>query len=446
MLCKIGIFLILVVASNSFRVGSYRALHSRLAMNAVAAEGSNSPCRIKVIGVGGGGGNAVNRMIESSVISGVELWTVNTDAQALARSSATRKLNIGATTSRGLGAGGSPQVGYKAAEESREDIMNMVKDSDLVFVTAGMGGGTGSGAAPVVAECAKEAGALTVGVVTKPFGFEGRKRMQQAKAAILELKDKVDTLIVVSNDKLLEIVPENTPLTDAFLVADDILRQGVVGISEIIIKPGLVNVDFADVRTIMGNAGTALMGIGTGKGKTRAVDAAMSAISSPLLDFPITKAKGIVFNVVGGSDMTLQEINAAAEVIYENVDQDANIIFGALIDEKLTNGEISITVLATGFTTDFYDTDEISSKVPEKTVPQPKTISAAKQYAAAKAPVYQDDDDEEEETVVRKKKNDNSSKSAVKPSDDNSQIRFQKRVEKKKKGGILSFIKRILFS
>jgi len=325
----------------------------------------------------------------------------------------------GATTSRGLGAGGSPQVGYKAAEESREDIMNMVKDSDLVFVTAGMGGGTGSGAAPVVAECAKEAGALTVGVVTKPFGFEGRKRMQQAKAAILELKDKVDTLIVVSNDKLLEIVPENTPLTDAFLVADDILRQGVVGISEIIIKPGLVNVDFADVRTIMGNAGTALMGIGTGKGKTRAVDAAMSAISSPLLDFPITKAKGIVFNVVGGPDMTLQEINAAAEVIYENVDQDANIIFGALIDEKLTNGEISITVLATGFTTDFYDNDEISSKVPEKTVPQPKTTSAAKQYAAAKAPVYQDDDDEEEETVVRRKKNDNSSKSAVKPSDDN---------------------------
>lgn len=415
-----------------------------LRMNA-APEATTSPCRIKVIGVGGGGGNAVNRMIESSVISGVELWTVNTDAQALARSSATRKLNIGVTTSRGLGAGGSPQVGYKAAEESREDIMNMVKDSDLVFVTAGMGGGTGSGAAPVVAECAKEAGALTVGVVTKPFGFEGRKRMQQARAAIAELKGKVDTLIVVSNDKLLEIVPENTPLTDAFLVADDILRQGVVGISDIIIKPGLVNVDFADVRTIMGNAGTALMGIGTGKGKTRAVDAAMSAISSPLLDFPITKAKGIVFNVVGGADMTLQEINAAAEVIYENVDQDANIIFGALIDDKLTNGEISITVLATGFTTDFYDSaDEENSKAPEKSVPQPKTISAAKQYAS-KPPVYQDEE-EEEEIVMRRKKGDNIGKSVVKPSDDNSQIRFQKRVEKKKKGGILSFIKRILFS
>ena len=187
--------------------------------------------------------------------------------------------------------------------------MEMVKGADLVFVTAGMGGGTGSGAAPIVAECAKEAGALTVGVVTKPFGFEGRKRLQQAKQSIMQLKDRVDTLIVVSNDKLLQIVPENTPLTDAFLVADDILRQGVVGISEIIIKPGLVNVDFADVRTIMGNAGTALMGIGQGKGKTRATDAAMAAISSPLLDFPITKAKGIVFNIVGGPDMTLQEIN-----------------------------------------------------------------------------------------------------------------------------------------
>lgn len=210
---------------------------------------------------------------------------------------------------RGLGAGGTPAVGAKAAEESREEIMEMVKDADLVFVTAGMGGGTGSGAAPIVAECAKEAGALTVGVVTKPFGFEGRRRMQQAREAILQMKDRVDTLIVVSNDKLLQIVPENTPLTDAFLVADDILRQGVVGISEIIIKPGLVNVDFADVRTIMGNAGTALMGIGHGKGKTRAVDAAIAAISSPLLDFPISKAKGIVFNIVGGNDMTLQEIN-----------------------------------------------------------------------------------------------------------------------------------------
>jgi cell division protein FtsZ len=222
-----------------------------------------------------------------------------------------------------------------------------------------MGGGTGSGAAPVIAELSKQAGALTIGVVTKPFGFEGRKRMQQARNAIMEMKGRVDTLIVVSNDKLLSIVPEATPLTDAFLVADDILRQGVVGISEIIIKPGLVNVDFADVRTIMSNAGTALMGIGTGKGKNRAVDAAMAAISSPLLDFPITKAKGIVFNIVGGSDMSLQEINSAAEVIYQNVDSEANIIFGALVDEKNNNsGEVSITVLATGFATDFFDSSD----------------------------------------------------------------------------------------
>eukprot|EP01032_Pedospumella_encystans_P016070 gene16070-18351_t len=298
-------------------------------------------------------------MISSAAgVSGVELWTVNTDAQALVRSLAPHKLSIGKTTSRGLGAGGSPAVGARAAEESREEILNMVRGADLVFVTAGMGGGTGSGAAPVVAECAKEAGALTVGVVTKPFGFEGRKRMQQATEAIMKMKDKVDTLIVVSNDQLLQIVPENTPLTEAFLAADDILRQGVVGISDIIMKPGLVNVDFADVRTIMGNAGTALMGIGHGKGKLRATDAALSAISSPLLGFPISQARGIVFNIVGGPDMTLQEINSAADVIYDNVDEDANIIFGALVDDKITNGEVAITVLATGFATDFFAADK----------------------------------------------------------------------------------------
>lgn len=320
----------------------------------VIAEGSGNPCRIKVIGVGGGGGNAVNRMMESGDIDGVELWAVNTDSQALCRALAPNTLKIGDTTSRGLGAGGNPAVGNEAAEENREDIMKMVSDADLVFVTAGMGGGTGSGAAPVVAECAKKSGALTVGVVTKPFSFEGKRRSDQAKKAIAEMRDKVDTLIVVSNDKLLRIVPDNTPLSDAFLVADDILRQGVVGISEIIIKPGLVNVDFADVRAIMGNAGTALMGIGQGKGKDRAKDAALAAISSPLLDFPIAKAKGIVFNIVGGSDMTLQEINSAAQVIYDNVDLDANIIFGALVDDKMMNNEIAITVLATGFATDFF--------------------------------------------------------------------------------------------
>lgn len=308
---------------------------------------AGSPCVIKVVGVGGGGGNAVNRMVETNIL-GVEFWNVNTDLQALARALSKNTLAIGGENTRGLGAGGNPEMGKKAAEESRDEIRKIVSGSDLVFVTAGMGGGTGSGAAPVVAEVAKEMGALTVGVVTKPFAFEGRKRMKQANEAISTLQGKVDTLIVVSNDKLLQIVPANTPLTESFLVADDILRQGVVGISEIIVKPGLINVDFADVKSVMGNAGTALMGIGTGKGKSRAADAAIAAISSPLLDFPVRKAKGIVFNIVGGSDLTLAEINAAAEVIYEAVDPDANIIFGATVDEKMMS-EVSITVLATGF-------------------------------------------------------------------------------------------------
>jgi len=313
----------------------------------ITPEGGSSPCLIKVIGVGGGGGNAVNRMVGG--VDGVEFWSINTDAQALSRSLAPNTCNIGAKLTRGLGAGGNPEIGRKAAEESRDLIGEAVSAGDLVFVTAGMGGGTGSGAAPVVAEVAKEMGCLTVGVVTKPFAFEGRRRMQQANDAIANLRDRVDTLIVVSNDKLLQIVPDNTPLQDAFSVADDILRQGVVGISEIIVRPGLINVDFADVRSVMADAGSALMGIGTGSGKTRAQDAAVAAISSPLLDFPIEKAKGIVFNITGGNDMTLHEINAAAEVIYEAVDPNANIIFGALVDENMEN-EISITVVATGFT------------------------------------------------------------------------------------------------
>jgi cell division protein FtsZ len=311
------------------------------------AEGSLTPCVIKVVGVGGGGGNAVNRMVQTG-IEGVEFWSLNTDAQALSRNLAPGKLAIGQDVTRGLGAGGNPAVGRKAAEESSEDIRQVVQGGDMVFVTAGMGGGTGSGAAPIVAEAAREQGSLTVGVVTKPFGFEGRKRMSQANEAIADLRERVDTLIVVSNDKLLQIVPENTPLQEAFLVADDILRQGVVGISEIIIKPGLVNVDFADVRSIMSGAGTALMGVGRGKGKTRASDAAQAAISSPLLDFPVKQARGIVFNIIGDADLTLSEINEAAQVIYSNVDPDANIIFGALVDPNL-QGELHITVLATGF-------------------------------------------------------------------------------------------------
>lgn len=311
-------------------------------------EGLGSPCVIKVLGVGGGGGNAVNRMIETR-IEGVSFWAINTDAQALTRSLAPNSLNIGRLITRGLGAGGMPEVGRQSAEESSRELRQICDGADLVFITAGMGGGTGSGAAPVVAEIAKaNCGALTVGVVTKPFAFEGRRRMKQAEAAIEELRKHVDTLIVVSNDKLLRIVPDNTPVTDAFLVADDILRQGVVGISEIIIKSGLVNVDFADVKAVMKDAGTALMGVGTGSGRMRAQDAAVAAISSPLLDFPIRRAKGIVFNVVGGNDLTLSEINAASEVIYENADKDANIIFGALVDPTMGD-EVSITVLACDF-------------------------------------------------------------------------------------------------
>jgi cell division protein FtsZ len=332
--------------SKNIKSLSKKKSHIPVATASIQPEGGNSPCVIKVIGVGGGGGNAVNRMVGG--VEGVEFWSINTDAQALSRSLAPNTCNIGAKLTRGLGAGGNPEIGRKAAEESRDLIGEAVSAGDLVFVTAGMGGGTGSGAAPIVAEVAKEMGCLTVGVVTKPFAFEGRRRMQQANDAITNLRDKVDTLIVVSNDKLLQIVPDNTPLQDAFSVADDILRQGVVGISEIIVRPGLINVDFADVRSVMADAGSALMGIGTGSGKTRAQDAAVAAISSPLLDFPIERAKGIVFNITGGQDMTLHEINSAAEVIYEAVDPNANIIFGALVDDNMEN-EISITVVATGF-------------------------------------------------------------------------------------------------
>lgn len=334
------IFLIFLLIFNGG--ASLKYLHTRLlSMNAA----DTPPCKIKVIGVGGGGGNAVMRMIETGV-GGVEFVAINTDAQALSRfNTVAETLNIGTQVTRGLGAGGIPDNGKKAAEESRGEILNLVKGCDLVFVTAGMGGGTGSGAAPIVADICREAGALTVGVVTKPFGFEGRRRMQQALQAIENLRASVDTLIIVSNDRLLQIIPENTPVQRAFSVADDVLRQGVVGISEIIIRPGLINVDFADVRAIMGNAGTALMGIGKSSGRTRAQEAAAAAISSPLLDFPIEKARGVVFNVVGGSDLTLQEINAAAEVIYEAVDPNANIIFGAMVDDSFNKVSMLFTTL-----------------------------------------------------------------------------------------------------
>ena len=304
--------------------------------------------QIKVIGVGGGGCNAVNRMIESSV-SGVEFWSINTDAQALAESIASQRLQIGQKLTRGLGAGGNPAIGQKAAEESREEIAMALENTDLVFITAGMGGGTGTGAASVVAEIAKEKGCLTVGVVTRPFTFEGRRRTNQAEEGIAALQSRVDTLIVIPNNQLLSVIPSETPLQESFRIADDILRQGVQGISDIITIPGMVNVDFADVRAVMADAGSALMGIGIGSGKSRAKEGAVAAISSPLLESSIEGAKGVVLNITGGHDLTLHEVNTAAETIYEIVDPNANIIFGAVIDEKM-QGEIRITVIATGFT------------------------------------------------------------------------------------------------
>ncbi|MBO3460802.1 cell division protein FtsZ [Aetokthonos hydrillicola Thurmond2011] len=325
---------------------------------------------IKVIGVGGGGGNAVNRMIASDVTN-VEFWTINTDAQALTLASATSRLQIGQKLTRGLGAGGNPAIGQKAAEESRDEIATALEGADLVFITAGMGGGTGTGAAPIVAEVAKEMGALTVGVVTRPFIFEGRRRTSQAEQGIEALKSRVDTLIIIPNNKLLEVIPEQTPVQEAFRYADDVLRQGVQGISDIITIPGLVNVDFADVRAVMADAGSALMGIGIGSGKSRAREAAIAAISSPLLESSIEGARGVVFNITGGSDLTLHEVNAAAETIYEVVDPNANIIFGAVIDDRL-QGEVRITVIATGFTGDMQVPQQ-QSAVNNRVVSPPPT-------------------------------------------------------------------------
>jgi cell division protein FtsZ len=281
-------------------------------------------------------------------LRGVEFWGVNTDAQALSVSLADHKLQIGGKLTKGLGAGSNPEIGQKAAEESIEDIRLSLQGADMVFVTAGMGGGTGTGACPVIAEISREIGALTVGVVTKPFRFEGPIRITQAEAGVAALKEKVDALIIIPNDKLLQVVEKRTSIIEAFKMADDVLRQGVKGISDLITVPGLINLDFADVRTIMYDAGSAMMGIGIGSGENRSIEAAEQAISSPLLEETITGAKGVIFNVTGGSDLTLYEVNDAAEVIYNAADPDANIIFGAVIDEKL-QGDVMITVIATGF-------------------------------------------------------------------------------------------------
>jgi cell division protein FtsZ len=302
---------------------------------------------IKVIGVGGGGSNAVNRMIRAEMM-GVEFIAVNTDAQALLQSDAPHKIRIGDKLTRGLGAGADPQVGQRAAEEDSEKIYEALKDADMIFITAGMGGGTGSGAAPVIAEIAKDLGALTVGVITKPFSFEGVRRKLVAEQFSELLKDKCDTLITIPNDRLREVVDKKTSILDAFRVVDDVLRQGVQGISDLITVPGLINLDFADVKTIMRDAGSSMMGIGIGTGESRAVEAARAAVMSPLLEVNITGARGILFNVTGGSDLGLFEVNEAAEVIKEAADPEANIIFGTVIDDRMRD-EVKVTVIATGF-------------------------------------------------------------------------------------------------
>lgn len=353
--------------------------------------------RIKVVGVGGGGNNAINRMIESKV-RGVEFIAVNTDAQALSSSDAAKKIHIGKTTTRGLGAGADPEVGRKAAEEATEEIVEALKGADMVFVTCGKGGGTGTGAAPIIANIAKEVGALTVGVVTKPFAFEGDRRKDVADKGIDNLRSKVDALITIPNDRLLQIIDKKTSLLEAFDTVDDVLRQGIQGISDLITIHGLINVDFADVKTIMENAGSALMGIGSGRGETRAIDAARAAINSPLLELSIGGAKGVLFNITGSQDLGMHEIDEAARVITDAVDPGANIIFGAVIDPELQD-EIQITVIATGF-------EGYNNPIPTHTIETRKAIFEPDPTPISSNNFFDDSDDEsslEIPAFIRKK-------------------------------------------
>lgn len=324
--------------------------------------------QIKVVGVGGGGSNAVNRMVESG-LKGVEFIAINTDKQALYSSKAEHKLQIGEKLTKGLGAGANPEIGQRAAAESKEDIYRRLEGADMVFVTAGMGGGTGTGAAPIVSEIAKEMGILTVGVVTKPFTFEGKKRMSHAQIGIDELREKVDTLVTIPNDRLLQVIEKKTTMLDAFKIADDVLKQGVQGISDLIAVPGLVNLDFADVKTIMLEQGLAHMGIGSAVGENRASEAAKQAIQSPLLETSIKGAKGVLLNITGGAGLGLFEVNEAAELVTEAADEDANIIFGAVINEDLED-ELRITVIATGFDNAPLTEEEINKK--DKSVEEKK--------------------------------------------------------------------------
>jgi len=333
--------------------------------------------KIKVVGIGGGGCNALRSMIDLQKIEGVEFVAINTDAQALTTCPAPTKIQVGKELTRGLGSGGDPSIGQKAAEESREELQEKLGGADMVFITAGMGGGTGTGGSPVVAEIAKSLGALTIGVVTKPFNFEGAIRKNNSELGISNLKEKVDTLIVIPNQRLLDLVDRKMPFLEAFKLADSVLGQGVQGISELVVLPGLVNVDFADVRTIMTNAGSALMGIGTASGEDRAQKAAKAAIESPLLEISIDGAKGILFNIVGGLDLSMLEVDEAAKVIVQSADSNANVIFGAAIDENMKD-EVKVTVIATGFS--------------EKD----KAIETSKKYSNEQKPAAEKKEEEDE--------------------------------------------------
>ncbi|OGM15170.1 cell division protein FtsZ [Candidatus Woesebacteria bacterium RIFCSPLOWO2_01_FULL_43_11] len=351
--------------------------------------------KIKVIGVGGGGGNAVSSMLETNSVNGVEFIAVNTDAQVLLANKAPTKLQIGEKLTKGLGVGGDPQQGQQAAEESTEKIKELLLDSDMVFITGGMGGGTGTGAAPVIAKLAKESGALTVGIVTKPFAFEGTRRMVIAEDGVEKLRESVDTLIVIPNQRLMDVIDRKMTLLEAFKVVDSVLGQAVGGIADIITTPGLINVDFADVRTIMQNAGTALLGIGTGVGENRAQMAARAAVSSPLLDLSIEGARGVLFNVAGGADLTMFEVDEAARIISSSADADANIIFGAVIKDELVD-QVRITVIATGFDETRARLAQISQPKPEPPVIQ-GVVSERREAPGPQALEAQGDEEEEEE-------------------------------------------------
>ncbi len=369
--------------------------------------------QIKVVGVGGGGSNAVDRMIAEGM-RGVDFISVNTDAQALLMSGASQRIRIGDKLTRGLGAGGNPEIGMKAAEESSQELEEVLRGADMVFVTCGMGGGTGTGAAPVIAELVKKSGALTIGVVTRPFSFEGSRRENLAMDGIETLKEKVDTLIIIPNDRLLEIVDKKVSMTDAFRTADDVLRQGIQGISELITVPGLINLDFADVRSIMSSGGSALMAVGMASGENRAVEAAESAVSSSLLDVTIDGAQGILFNITSGPDLSLFEVNEAAEIIKRKAHPDANIIFGAVIDESLSE-ELRITLIATGFEgTNQQRKPFVAGKSKEKENVEAKTIafphakvreSRFREEPPRREPVY-DPEDLEVPTFLRKRMQD----------------------------------------